>query len=220
MRKIFYTSLSIILFSICINCKSGSKKADVKIEEAERIIQEKKNGEREPTNDEIREYGIIKSIEGGQYPMFVVTVLIPDKKTKANFNLNIETIPQTVVDLDSLRGSFATIYYKDTSKNMLMDIHFNGKTLYGKYAPEIDASFKKITGVLSGAKKETAGDLPSTIYITNTKGAKMAFKEFITSEIVAKNGKTVTGYYYIKNNQTITYIKKREINLLKKDAPR
>lgn len=35
---------------------------------------------------------------------------------------------------------------------MLMDIHYNGKTLYGEYAPEINETFKKITGLLSAAE--------------------------------------------------------------------
>jgi hypothetical protein len=173
----------------------------------EEVIEQLEDGEREPTGDEIREYGIIKTIEDAEYPMFVVTVEFPERQTTADFNINIEALPQSDSDLYALKGKYATIYYEDDSENMLMDIHFNGKTLYGKDAPEIDDSYKSITGILSGAETETAGDLPNTIYITDKDGVEMPFKEFIISEVVAKNGKTVTGYYYTRYNQTITYIK-------------
>jgi hypothetical protein len=207
MKKAFQTLFTITVLALLMNCKTEAKKpaitTDKKVETTEL-----KGTDREPTDDEIREYGIIKSIEDGQYPMFVVTVEFPERQTKASFNLNMEAVSQTAADIDSLIGNYASIYYIDSSDNMLMDIHFEGKTLYGEYAPEIDASFKKITGILSGAENETVGDLPTTIYITDANGNKMAFEEFITSKVVAKNGKTVTGYYYMRFNNIITYIKK------------
>lgn len=208
MKRVFSLAIITTVFLQFSSCKPAPKKEiDTKAKE---VVVEKKSSTREPTDDEIREYGIIKSIVDGQYPMFIVTVEFPKRQTKTDFSLNVEAISQTVSGLDSLIDTSVSFYYEDTSDNMLMDIHFKNKTLYGEYAPEIDASFKKITGILSGAESETAGDLPNTIYITDTKGYKMAFKEFITAEIVAKNGKTVTGYYYMKYNQTITYIKKSE----------
>ena len=94
-----------------------------------------------------------------------------------------------------LEGKYATIYYVDNAEDMLMDIHYNGKTLYVEYAPEIDKTFKKITGLLSGAENQTPGVLPSKTYITEKNGDNMAFKEFVTAEIKTKNEKTVTGYY-------------------------
>jgi len=204
MKKIFSLAIITIVFLQFSNCNTAPKKeVNPKTEE---VVIEKNTATREPTDDEIRTYGIVKSIEDGQYPMFVVTVGFPKRKTSEIFNLNIEAISQTASDLERFIGKTISFYYEDTSHNMLMDIHVNGITLYGEYAPEIDASFKKITGILSGAEKETAGDLPNTIYITDTKGHKMEFKEFITSKIAAKNGKMVTGYYYMKYNQTITHI--------------
>lgn len=207
MKKAFYTLFTFSVIALLTSCKTDTKKTAIPTNEKVETT-ELKGTDREPTDDEIREYGIIKSIEDGQYPMFVVTVEFPERQSKASFNLNIEAISQTTADIDSLIGNYASIYYIDSSNNMLMDIHFDGKTLYGKYAPEIDASFKKVTGILSGAEKETAGDLPSTIYITEANGNKMAFKEFVTEEIKIKNGQKVTGYYYLKYNNTITYLKK------------
>ena len=209
MRKVFYTLFTITVFALLINCKTEAKKPAITTDEKVETT-ELKGTDREPTDDEIREYGIIKSIEDGQYPMFVVTVEFPERQTKADFNLNVESIAQSSTELYNMKGKYATLYYTDLSENILMDIHFDEKTLYGKDAPEIDNSYKSITGILSGAEKETAGDLPNTLYITDASGNKMPFDEFIISEVVAKNGKTVTGYYYTKYNQSITYLKKSE----------
>lgn len=210
MKRII--TLIVITFFVfqLTSCKTAPKKTNDTTTITEKVVEETKNEEREPTDDEIREYGIIKNIEDGQYPMFTITVEFPERQSKADFNLNIEAISQTVEDLFSLKGKYATLYYTDDSENMLMDIHFNKKTLYGEYAPELDDSYKSITGVLSGAEKETPGDLPSTLYITDSSGNKMVFEEFITSEIVAKNGKTVTAYYYTRYKQSITFLKKSE----------
>lgn len=216
-KAILFLAIIVVSFQL-FSCKTETKKAtdtqtekEVVIDEKEEIKPENLPIDREPTEDEISEYGIIKTIEDAQYPMFVVTVAFPEKQTEADFNLNVEAIPQTAEDLASLQGKYITFYYSDTSDNVLMDIQFDGQTLYeDEEAPELDSSYKSITGILSGAENETVGDLPDTIYITAKDGNKMAFEDYITTEIVAKNGKTVTGYYYMKYSQTITYLKKSE----------
>jgi len=209
-KTIAFLAISVISFQL-FSCKTEPKKVVEPTAEKENLTKESQQVDREPTHDEISEYGIVKAIEDAQYPMFVVTVEFPEKQTEADFNLNVEAIPQTEEDLANLQGKHVTLYYVDTSDNILMDIQFNGKTLYDdEEAPELDSSYKSITGVLSGAENETVSDLPDTIYITTANGNKMAFEEYITPEIVAKNGKIITGYYYMKYDQTITYLKKSE----------
>ena len=200
----FLTIISLQITSCNNHVKKTEKDKEVKVEvpETETVTT------REPTDDEIREFGIIKDVEDGPYPNFVVTVEFPERQMEANFSLNIEMLSQTHSELIEMKGSYATIYYLDEEDNMLADIHFEGNSLYGEYAPELDDSFDNFSGTLSGADTETGGDLPDTITITNTYGMSMSFKEFITTEIAAKNGKEVTAYYYIKYNQTITYLEK------------
>jgi len=207
MKKAVSIAVIVFTFLQFYNCKTEVNKA---VDTKTVVIEKTASSYREPTENETREHGIIKSIEDGQYPMFIVTIEFPKRQTTTDFNLNIEAISQTSSDINSIIGKTLSFYYEDTSENMLMDIHFNNKTLYGEYAPELNDSYKSITGILSGAKKETAGDLPNTIYITDTSGKKMAFEEFITAEVVAKNAKKVTGYYYMRYKQTITYIQKFE----------
>jgi hypothetical protein len=155
---------------------------------------------------EVKAYGKIKAIADGAYPMYIVTVEFPEQKKTVDLNLNVEEIAISISDLEKLRGKYAYINYKETMENRLVDIHFEGKTLYGADAPKLDASYKRVTGILSGAEQETTGDLPDALFITDSIGTKMAFKEYITPETVAKNGEKVTVYYYTNNNQTITKI--------------
>lgn len=166
--------------------------------------------DREPTDEEIRGYGILKAAEDAQYPLFIVTIEFPEQQSQADFNVNIEAISQTTDYLNSAIGKYVSFYYEDTSEHIVMDLQKDGVSLYGDAAPEIDASLKSITGVLQGAETETAGDVPDTITITTTDDKALSFKEFITPEIVANNGNQVTAYYYMNYNQTITYFKQSE----------
>lgn len=189
------------------SCKTDTKKEENTIEKE--VVIEQNNDDDELGDEEIRDFGIVKKVEDGQYPMFIVTIEFPRSQHTVDFNINITNLKQENLDLHALKDKNVNVVYTSDAENMLMDIHFNGKTLYGKYAPELDDSYKKITGILSGADSES-GDLPSTISITEKDGIKMNFKEFVTKEIMAKNGQQVTGYYYTKYSNTITKIKASE----------
>ncbi len=169
------------------------------------------DNEYQPGDDELREFGIIEVIEDGGYPFFVVTVNFVERNMKQDFNLNIEAIGLDMEDLTTLTDKWATIYYTSELENRLMDMHFNGESVSGEYAPEkIDPSWKKITGILRGAEAATPGDLPDTITVTNAKGETIEFGLFIDAETVKANGKEVTAYYYIQGVNTITHIQPSE----------
>jgi len=190
------------------SCKTESKKEEKTIVK-EVVVEQNNDDKDELDDDEIRDFGIVKKVEDGQYPMFIVTIEFPRSQHTVDFNINTTNLKQENLDLHALKGKSVHVTYTSNADNMLMDIHFNGKTLYGKHAPELDNSYKKITGVLSGADSES-GDLTSTISITDKDGIKMDFKEFVTKEVMAKNGQQVTGYYYTKYSNTITKIKTSE----------
>ncbi len=209
MKKIFsIIAITLLVFQFS-NCKKEVKKNNDSVQiENEVIVEENKNGDREATDDEINEFGIVKKIQDATYPMFTLTIEFPKSRHTTDFNINIEEIPQKNIDLHALKDAYVYFYYTVDSENMLMDLHFEGKSLYKENATELDDSYKKITGILSGAEHES-GDLPSTISITN-ENKKMSFKEFVTKDIIDKNGKSVTGFYYVRNSQTITYLKASE----------
>jgi len=88
----------------------------------------------------------------------------------------------------------------------LNDLQLEGTSLFGEYAPEYDNSWHQFTGVLNGADQITAGDLPSTIIITDSEGKKMDFELFIDNETVKANGKTVNAFYDIRGVNNITQV--------------
>lgn len=166
--------------------------------------------EREPTDSEIREYGRVIGIEDGAYPMFIITVEFPERNIKHDFNLNNESIDKSVESLYNFMGKYATIYYLSELENFLLDIHLNGISLMGEYAPKKDTTWKTITGIFEGAEKVSGGDLPDEVSVTDKLGKKISFKQFITPEMVAANGKIVEVFYYLKGQETITYIRTSE----------
>lgn len=174
-------------------------------------VNEPKGSEgREPTDEEIREYGKIINIEDGVYPMFVVTFELPERQMKSMFKLNIEAITLDSETLAGLEGKYISFYYTSELENDLADIHLNGTTLLGEYAPELNLSWKNITGVLKGAENETMSDLPDEITVTDENGKVISFEYYITPEMVAANGKVVKAYYLIRGIETITYVSPAE----------
>lgn len=204
-----------IFILLLVGCQSEVKESATEKTETEEMSSAANQGntetayaeEREPTDDEIREFGRIMAIEDGPYPMFVITVEFPERKMKADFNLNIESISLTMSRLQKLKGKYATIYYLSEMKQDLYDIHRNGVSLMGEYAPEIDPSWKTITGTLIRASAETDGDLPDVVSVKDKIGNKTSFEFFITAEMVAANEKEVTAFYSEEYVETITYLR-------------
>ncbi|MBT7038733.1 MAG: hypothetical protein HN921_02715, partial [Bacteroidetes bacterium] len=115
-----------------------------------------------------------------------------------------EEISLDHTSLYELKDKYVTLYYLSEMENMLAYIQYEGKSLLGEYAPEMDPEWKTISGVLSGAESETMSDLPDEIIVTTNEGEKISFKEYITPEIVAANGKEVDVFYTIRGTETIT----------------
>ena len=207
-----------VLFAVLwIGCKSDTEKKNTS-ENA--IVQtdsvaitnndiDTSTAEYEASDDDIQEFGIIERIEDGAYPFYVVSVNFVERNMKHDFNLNIEAISLDVESLNNLEGKYATIFYTSELENRLIDLHYEGASLFGEYAPEYDSSWKNITGTLSGADEATPGDLPDVISIT-AGDEKMDFELFIDPETVTANGKMVTAYYYIRGVETITNIRPSE----------
>jgi len=224
--KAYKYFLSVFLFSFVIfGCtdESGKYKTNQASESESEVIQEVDTSdntimsnsdmdEREPTDDEIREFGQIISIEDSGYPMYVVTLDFPERQMKYSFNLNIEAISLSDETLHTLIDKYVTIYYLAELENILNDIQHKGKSLLGEYTPELDKDWYEITGELSGADEETPGDLPGLITVSNNAGESLTFNVFVTSEMVAVNGKTVTVFYSEKGVSNITYILPSEYN--------
>lgn len=166
--------------------------------------------EREPTDDEIREFGIILNIEDGVYPMFIVTIEFPRREFQMDFNLNMEYANIEPKSIDQLIGKYASFYYLIEDNNDLMDIHFQGQTLLSDYSPEMTDNWRKVNGVLGGAEEETISDLPGTISIKNKSGEVFDFEYYVDEPMLKANGKEVTAYFTIRSDENITYLRVSE----------
>lgn len=204
-----------LVFSIIFfGCKSESKKKsteDTKSVQKDTVVDtnldvvDSEIKEYEPSDDDIREYGRIEHIEDSTYPFFIVTFNFVERNMKQDFNLNIEAISLTDTELYKLKGKYATLYYTSELEDDLSDLHLEGTSLFGEYAPDMDPSWKKITGVMSGTES-LSGDLPGKITVTDSEGEKIEFALYIDDETIKANGKTVTAFYTTEGVNKVTHI--------------
>ncbi len=157
-------------------------------------------------DDEIPEFGKIIDIEDNGYPMFSVTVSFPERNFEASFSLNIEAIDLQIDQLHPMLENYATLFYVSESRNDLFELQYEGQSLFGEYALQIDPEWKQMAGILSGADAATAGDLPDEILVVDEKGNEVHFDFFITPEMVAKNGRSVIAYYQPRYVNEITHL--------------
>lgn len=155
--------------------------------------------------DGLTEYGKLVDIEDGVYPMYSVTVNFVERKFKQSFNINITEINISAEELYKLKNKYIRFNYTSELENLAEDIQLNSKSVLGNYAPAIDKTWKKVTGILNGADYES-GDLPSNISVTIKTGEKIFFKFYVLPEVIAVNKKEVTIYYYTRGVNTITSI--------------
>lgn len=205
MKRIFpYLVLSLFILTSC----GQSKKQDKTSESGEQISET--SGEREPTDEEIREYGILTSIEDAPYPMFSIDVEFPEREMKMSFLFNVEESPLDMTELLEMKGKYATIYYTSDAEPDIYDIHRECESLLGEDAIDINEADQEITGIMSGAESETTGDLADELTITSSDGTAITFQCFITEEMAAANGDEVTVFYRLHYSNRITYIRVSE----------
>lgn len=184
---------------------TSSEKLKESIVEEFTFVEDK--GEREPTDDEIREFGIIKKIEDGIYPMFIFTIEFPEREFQMEFNLNMEFVNMEPKSIDQLLGQYASFYYLIEEEEDLIDVHYKGKSLMEDYVPEMSDNWRKVSGILSGAEEETVGDLPGNISVTSEQGEVYHFYYYVDTSMLKANGKEVTAFYNIHSNQKISYLR-------------
>jgi len=198
--------LLLSFFLILASC--GAKKTS-DTQEADTETQEVTEGEREPTDDEIREYGLLTAIGDTGYPMFYIDVEFTERNISASFSFNVEESPLDMAQLTAMEGKYATIYYIIDDDPYIEAIVRECEPVYGEITAESTGG-KEITGILSGATS-LSGDLPSTITVTANDGTKIDFRLFIEDdEILAVNNEEVTVFYFESSSNKITYLKASE----------
>jgi hypothetical protein len=160
----------------------------------EEVIDQDAEYDPDVPDDALRGYGLVEKYQDGAYPMFIVTIDFVEKNYRIDFNLNIEAVSIDSETLGNLVGKYVSFYYTSEWVEEVNDLYFEGKSLSGEYAPELDKEWSVIKGTLSGAES-LSGDLPSLITITNTAGESMNFEWYVDDEVMKANKKEVTAYY-------------------------
>ena len=215
MKKLYPLLFLLLALAACQSSQKQSEDTETDTEipaepEVEQAVED--GGEREPTDDEIREYGLITGINDSPYPRFSVDMEFPERQMKASFVFDVYKHSMTLDELTSLQDQYATIYYVIEDDHTVVDVYSKGERLYMSVSDmDIDVEgADSITGILDGAEEATAGDLPGEFTLTEASGRVTSFKEFIIDELVALNGQEITVYYYESSQNVITYIQPSE----------
>ena len=163
---------------------------------------------REPTDDEIREFGIITAIEDAPFPRFVVSISFPERDLSVDLDMNVADV-EISHELDKFIGQYATIYYELIEFHGVADIQFDGQSILGEYAPEIESSWETFKGRLQGAE-HASGDLPSELRVEDESGQSIKFEFFVDDEVMKVNDKVVEIFYRTSESEAITYMELSE----------
>jgi len=158
-------------------------------------------------NEVVTEIGLVKEVEDSGYPFATLTIEFPERKFSAYFTINMEEVEYASLDIiRQFVGKYVTFRYTSELIYALLDIHMDNKSLLGMDSAPDGKDIKIIEGILDGATEETPGDLPGEISIWAKDGENLDFDFFVTSEMVAANGKKVKGYYDTRTKNTLRSI--------------
>ncbi len=161
----------------------------------------------EPTGDEVREFGKIKKAEDAGYPMFVLEIEFPERQYSETFLLNMEEHDNLdPAALSNHVGKYAAFFYTSESKDALLDVTLDGKSLVGVSEGDLPEGLSKITGILNCSADDMGGDLPGSLSITTADEISVKFEFFLTQEMVDANGKKVEAYFEPRTENKITKI--------------
>jgi hypothetical protein len=156
---------------------------------------------------EIPEMGLLLQVEDAGYPFTTLTIEFPERNFTEYFTINMESVENaTITKLNSYIGQYVKFTYSSEFTYALLDLFYNGKSIFGaEIAPEGE-SIKAIAGVLYGAEQTTGGDIPGEVSVFADDGENLYFPYFITQEMVNVNEKWVTAFYETRTSNTIMSI--------------
>lgn len=158
-------------------------------------------------SDMLHESGLLKQVEDSGYPFVSLHIEFPERGFSEYFSLNLEEVRSVDINiLNAAIGRYVSIDYTSNLLNVVLDLQQNGRSLIGVEELDLapDVALKTLFGVLENAAEVTAGDIPGEFTI---QGEKFPF--FITPEIAAANGATVTVYYIQRASHAIQSLEVR-----------
>lgn len=156
---------------------------------------------------EITEIGLLLQVEDSGYPFATLTIEFPERNFTEYFTINMESVENaSITELNSYIGQYVKFKYSSDFTYALLDLFYEGKSIFGaEIAPEGE-SIKAIEGVLYGAEQTTDGDIPGEVSVFADDGENLYFPYFITQEMVNVNEKWVTAFYESRTSNTILSI--------------
>lgn len=202
--RFFYISVLLIIFDSC-GIKENKDGVNLKTP-TDSIAQSKDlSGDRMDFPDR----GLVKEVEDLGYPFATIAIEFPELKFTEYFTINLEEVKNvSLSDIELLIGKYVKYTYTSEKSYALLDVFKDSLSIFGSEFPAEGDDIKSIEGILKGAKQVTAGDIPSEVSITTENGGNLFFQYFITPELVAVNGKKVTGFY---DERTLNTIKSIEL---------
>ncbi len=151
--------------------------------------------------------GLLLQVEDSGYPFATLSIEFPERNFTEYFTINMESVENaTITKLNSYIGQYVKFTYSSEFTYALLDLFYNGKSIFGaELAPEGE-SIKAIEGVLYGADQTTDGDIPGEVSVFADDGENLYFPYFITQEMVNVNEKWVTAFYETRTSNTIMSI--------------
>jgi hypothetical protein len=202
-----------LLLSLCISCTANESKSTASDTKAStnstaQVVAAEPTAESAANGDGLKETGILKEVEDSGYPFANLTIEFPERKFQDYFTVNFEeTKGAELQTISKWVGRYVSFIYTSDLTNSLLDVQVGGKSLVNEEKIELSPDTKKVTGILNGANEETPGDLPGKVTITTNDNTVLSFPFFVTKELVNANGKSVTGFYEKRTQNTITAIK-------------
>lgn len=200
--RIFYIS---VLWIISNSCGTKENKESVNLKTPTDSIAQSKDLSRDRLDFPDR--GLVKKVEDSGYPFATLTIEFPELKFTEYFTINLEEVKNVSLgDIELHVGKYVKYKYTSEKSYTLLDVYKDSQSIFGSEFPAERDDIKSIEGVLKGAKQVTAGDIPSEVSITTKNGENLFFQYFITHELLAVNGKKVTGFYDERTLKTIKSI--------------
>lgn len=201
----------ILLFGLNACQQSGSNESDATSDSLavadSTLYPENLEASSFPNGELVHETGILKKFEDGGYPFATLTIEFPERKMEETFSLNLEEVKNIDQEvLSQSTGKYLDFSYVSNFENALMDIQNNGKSIFKSDVIPVTKEMKNISGVLSGAKEVTGGDLPNKVSVSNA-NQTLDFEYYVTDEMVKYNGKTITVFYEERSTNNLVEVK-------------
>ena len=149
----------------------------------------------------------VLTVTDAGYPMYAVTARVEGYEGPIDLLLNDQGADMGGLSPDGLAGQTVTLGVITERRNALAALTLNGQPLIEPTDAAVDSTALTVTGILEGAAAPTTSDLPDVLTVAGDDGRIVTFEAFVTPEMTAGEGQTVTATYVEDSVRTITMVR-------------